>query len=81
MPKQDGTGPRGLGPMTGGGRGRCNPDFIGSGDPQCQSDNRGLPTWLRYGALLLPLLKQISSSFFSSIWSGKNKGRGQGLGS
>ena len=27
MPGFDGTGPRGMGPMTGGGRGRCNPYY------------------------------------------------------
>jgi len=31
MPGMDGTGPRGLGPMTGGGRGWCNPYFAGAG--------------------------------------------------
>jgi len=31
MPGMDGTGPRGLGPMTGGGRGWCNPSFAGLG--------------------------------------------------
>ena len=29
MPALDGTGPMGMGPMTGGGRGRCNPYFAG----------------------------------------------------
>ena len=31
MPGMDGTGPRGLGPMTGGGRGFCNPYSAGAG--------------------------------------------------
>jgi len=31
MPGMDGTGPMGLGPMTGGGRGWCNPYFGGLG--------------------------------------------------
>jgi hypothetical protein len=73
MPRQDGTGPRGVGPMTGGGKGRCNSDPIGSGNPQCQSNNREFSPWLRLGALLLPLLKQTSLSFLSSIRSGRNK--------
>jgi len=30
MPGLDGTGPMGLGPMTGGGRGWCNPYFAGA---------------------------------------------------
>jgi hypothetical protein len=29
MPGFDGTGPRGMGPMTGGGRGFCNPYYAG----------------------------------------------------
>lgn len=33
MPGFDGTGPRGMGPMTGGGRGFCNPNFAGMGAP------------------------------------------------
>jgi hypothetical protein len=33
MPGFDGTGPRGLGPMTGGGRGFCNPNFAGMRGP------------------------------------------------
>ena len=31
MPGFDGTGPRGMGPMTGGGRGFCGPYAVGSG--------------------------------------------------
>ena len=30
MPRFDGTGPRGMGPMTGGGRGFCNPWGLGA---------------------------------------------------
>ena len=33
MPGFDGTGPQGQGPMTGGGRGLCNPRAIGYGSP------------------------------------------------
>ena len=33
MPGMDGTGPMGLGPMTGGGRGWCNPYFVGVRPP------------------------------------------------
>jgi hypothetical protein len=29
MPARDGTGPMGMGPMTGGGRGWCNPYYAG----------------------------------------------------
>ena len=42
MPGMDGTGPMGMGPMTGGGRGFCNPLWAGSG-------YRGaMNPWLRY---------------------------------
>jgi hypothetical protein len=33
MPGMDGTGPWGMGPMTGGGRGRCNPLWSGARIP------------------------------------------------
>jgi hypothetical protein len=33
MPALDGTGPMGMGPMTGGGRGRCNPYYAGMRPP------------------------------------------------
>ena len=44
MPGFDGTGPGGMGPMTGGGRGFCSPRGIGAG-------RRGyaFPRWPRYG--------------------------------
>jgi|YelNatPaOPRAMG01_1025707.scaffolds.fasta_scaffold14551_5 hypothetical protein len=34
MPALDGTGPMGMGPMTGGGRGWCNPYFYGAWLPR-----------------------------------------------
>ena len=40
MPGMDGTGPRGMGPMTGGGRGFCNPLGAGYGG--------GVNVWPRY---------------------------------
>jgi hypothetical protein len=33
MPAMDGTGPMGMGPMTGGGRGWCNPYYAGIRQP------------------------------------------------
>lgn len=49
MPGFDGTGPRGLGPMTGGGRGFCNPysPLYGMGYPY----SRPYPVMPRYGAI------------------------------
>jgi hypothetical protein len=40
MPGFDGTGPMGMGPMTGGGRGFCSPWGIGTGLPAY-----GVPRW------------------------------------
>ena len=44
MPGFDGTGPRGMGPMTGGGRGFCSPWGIGAA-----SRSYGVPPRLGYG--------------------------------
>jgi len=44
MPGFDGTGPRGMGPMTGGGRGFCSPWGIGAA-----STGYGTPPRVRYG--------------------------------
>lgn len=41
MPGMDGTGPMGMGPMTGGGRGLCNPLWAGYWG--------AMNPWLRYG--------------------------------
>ena len=43
MPGFDGTGPMGMGPMTGGGRGSCSPWGIRAARPY------GLHRWTRYG--------------------------------
>src|SRR4030042_2498287 len=43
MPGFDGTGPRGMGPMTGGGRGFCSPWGIGA-----SRRAYGLPQWEGY---------------------------------
>lgn len=49
MPGFDGTGPRGLGPMTGGGRGFCNPNFAAGmgvpymGNPYARNCGQGAP--------------------------------------
>jgi len=44
MPGFDGTGPMGMGPMTGGGRGFCSPWGIGAGVRAY-----GIPRWRSYG--------------------------------
>jgi len=50
MPGMDGTGPMGMGPMTGGGRGLCNPlwaGYWGAGNPWFRY--RGYSPWPAYG--------------------------------
>jgi hypothetical protein len=44
MPGFDGTGPMGMGPMTGGGRGFCSPRGIRAG-----AQVYGIPRWRGYG--------------------------------
>jgi hypothetical protein len=44
MPGMDGTGPMGMGPMTGGGRGWCNPYYAGVRAPM-----GGYPTFQPFG--------------------------------
>ena len=56
MPRFDGTGPRGMGSMTGGGRGFCgNPDatrrpLAGGRGWRNQYYATGLPRWQRWGS-------------------------------
>jgi hypothetical protein len=50
MPGMDGTGPMGMGPMTGGGRGLCNPLWAGYwGGVNPWFRYRGYPSWPGYG--------------------------------
>jgi hypothetical protein len=44
MPARDGTGPMGMGPMTGGGRGWCNP-YLGNWPPMWGDPRFGLSGW------------------------------------
>ena len=48
MPGFDGTGPRGMGPMTGGGRGFCNPYYAGAGQPSMGAYPYGSPYGMGY---------------------------------
>jgi len=59
MPGFDGTGPNGMGPMTGGGRGFCSP--WGTGMRNYAFSRRALYTYPRYGAYgFRPLVPRIS---------------------
>ncbi|MEA3442371.1 MAG: DUF5320 domain-containing protein [Chloroflexota bacterium] len=54
MPGFDGTGPRGMGPMTGGGRGFCSPWGLGRGMPYPvagQQPGYGAPYGYPYGSM------------------------------
>jgi hypothetical protein len=76
MPRMDGTGPMGRGPMTGAGGGPCNP--IGGGNQQPLLSNRGLAGWVWYGICMLPLLRKLPLRDLSDIWFGKGRNKGQG---
>lgn len=50
MPGFDGTGPNGMGPMTGGGRGFCSPRGAGASPRNYAFPQRSPYTFPRYGA-------------------------------
>ena len=50
MPGFDGTGPRGMGPMTGGGRGFCSPRGAGVSPRRYSFPRRATYAYPRYGA-------------------------------
>jgi len=69
MPRFDGTGPMGAGPMTGGGRGVCNPDDTGYGVAYGRSYGRGRgPT------------NGFTPGFGQGRGLGRGRGRGRGFG-
>ena len=66
MPGMDGTGPMGMGPMTGGGRGFCNPMWAGYwGGVTPRFRHRGYPFWPGSGYGPYPW---GGSSFWQSGW-------------
>lgn len=72
MPGFNGTGPLGMGPMTGGGRGRCNP-YWGGTDYYRPYYGYGYPGYIGYGY----------SGYGGGYWCfgrGGGFGRGRGLG-
>lgn len=84
MPGMDGTGPRGLGPMTGGGRGRCNPysasaeSALGAGSPYFRPQGwEGSPG---YGVAHAPNTPYGVSPNTPSVPFGWGRGMGRGFG-
>ena len=83
MPGMDGTGPMGLGPMTGGGRGWCNPYFagvrspFGTGIPYSQPYGGEVP----YGGGMRPMYDSyMMRPFAPYVPFGRGRGRGFGRG-
>ena len=78
MPARDGSGPMGMGPMTGGGRGWCNPYVAGWRTPMGypyfpQNAGRGR---IPYGAGMLPMNPDFAGF---RPFSCRPFGRGRGL--
>jgi len=84
MPGMDGAGPMGLGPMTGGGRGWCNPYFAGSwfggsaSSPFSQPYGRPLP--YGYGMGYAPYGGFPAATPYIPFGRGRGMGRGGGRG-
>lgn len=83
MPGMDGTGPMGLGPRTGGGRGWCNPYVagvrspFGTGIPYSQPYGGGVP----YGEGMRPLYDPyMMRPFAPYVPFGRGRGFGRGMG-
>ena len=82
MPGMDGTGPFGQGPMTGGGRGWCNPaitgirSFFGTGIPFSEPYGGGVP----YGGGYAPDDSNMMRPFVSNVPFVRGRGFGRGMG-
>jgi len=68
MPGLDGTGPRGMGPMTGGGRGLCAMPYTGFRGTMQVPDSRYAPS---RGAVTKP-----PAPLASGMWGARGGGRG-----
>ncbi len=66
MPGFDGTGPRGMGPMTGGGRGLCSPWGIGATGFSYGSPGRTPYAYPRYGAFASTITREQELEFLKS---------------
>jgi hypothetical protein len=88
MPGFDGTGPRGMGPMTGGGRGFCNPYYAGArtpfmgaypyGRPSAYAPPYGASFYNPYGAS--PYVPYGGFGFGRGFGGGRGFGFGRGFG-
>jgi hypothetical protein len=87
MPRFDGTGPRGQGPMTGRGEGYCAVKIPESGDvPYGYAGQEGTPVRLRTPASRPPLWTRfacwlrLATQSGSTLTRGRGRGRGAGRG-
>jgi len=84
MPGFDGTGPRGMGPMTGGGRGVCNPySPLAAGAPYRAPGywpGYGMGMGARAGYGLSPYYRPMPWGFCPAVGWGGRLGMGMGLG-
>lgn len=78
MPARDGTGPMGMGPMTGGGRGWCNPYVAGWRTPMGYPYFPQNAGWGRipYGTGMLPMNPDFGGF---RLFPCRPFGRGRGL--
>ena len=82
MPGFDGTGPRGLGPMTGGRRGFCNPNYAGmgtQGSPYARPYGWGAP-YGGYGMYPNAPYQAYPYGGYGGFGWGRGMGRGFGMG-
>jgi len=76
MPGFNGTGPRGMGPMTGGGRGFCNPHYAGGRPPVMGA----YPYTTPYGAGYVPPYGGYYSPYAAYPYGSFGFGRGFRMG-
>lgn len=81
MPRFDGTGPRGQGPMTGRGEGYCALRIPESGEePYGYAGRQGTPVCLRALAPWSALWTRLASRLRPATWWGPTLTRGRGRG-
>jgi hypothetical protein len=87
MPGFDGTGPRGMGPMTGGARGFCNPYYAGARMPYMGTYPYGrpygsgyAPSYAGYGYAPYGANPYLPFGFGRGFGGGRGIGWGRGFG-